>query len=378
MKLSDVAQEVTAKVTERPAKAKSKAGVLSDFKWKVWAKHLALGLGGFLLFYVALAIMKEGAATLSSLFQEVLAVTNVFDSMGLGWWMAWAMQSGSPVAAVAIAMLSAGTITPSQTYTMIAGSRLGASLIVLQMGFFYALREGKFRSSLTAGVLSLLLTASTLLIALPVGLLTLRQGWFDGVRPDALRRFGGSAGDLLEPLLSPVVKLLPGWALFVFGAVLIFFSFKLFDKALPQFNLEDTDLGQINRLVYRPTLMFLMGLVVTFVTMSVSISVGLLVPLSVRGYMRRENIMAYILGANVSTFFDTLIAAVLLGDPQGVVVVLVLMVVTAVISLLVVLFAYRQYERLISSALDWVTERKKNFALFIAIALIIPLVLVLL
>jgi Na+/phosphate symporter len=142
--------------------------------------------------------------------------------------------------------------------------------------------------------------------------------------------------------------------------------------------LERTDFSQVPRLVYRPEIMFLMGLVITLLTMSVSISVGILVPLSARGYMRRENIIPYILGANISTLVDTLVAAALLGDPRAVTVVVTHMVCAAIVSLLLILVAYRSFERAISDALAWITSQRRNFALFLGVILVIPVVLILL
>lgn len=345
--------------------------------WQVWAKHIAFGLSGILLFAFALGVMKAGAATLTPFIREQLNVTNAWDSLGLGWLMAWLVQSGSPVAALAMAMLSARTLSPIQGFTMIAGSRLGASFVVLQLGFLYALKEQDRRKSLVTGVLSLLLTASVMAISIPVGILLLELGWFDGLQLPMLMHFGGIIGGGLDVLVAPLEATLPGWLLFGLGIALVVAGFKLFDMALPNLNLERTNFGQINRIVYRPPFMFLMGLLLTFITMSVSISVGILVPLSARGYLRRENIIAYIMGANVSTFFDTLVAAVVLGDPYGVTVVLIHMICAAVISLLIVLFFYRQYESAISWTLGWIIRRMLNFAIFLGIAFVIPFILML-
>ena len=59
------------------------------------------------------------------------------------------------------------------------------------------------------------------------------------------------------------------------------------------------------RVAYRPWFMFAVGLGVTVLTLSVSVSLSLLVPLAARGYIRRENVVPYILGANITTFVDT-------------------------------------------------------------------------
>jgi sodium-dependent phosphate cotransporter len=164
----------------------------------------------------------------------------------------------------------------------------------------------------------------------------------------------------------------------VVGVGLVTLSFRFLDRAVPAVHLERTGFGQIPRLVYRPGVMFLMGLLVTVVTMSVSISVGILVPLSARGYVRRENIIPYILGANISTLVDTLAACVFLGAPQTLSVVVVHMAATTLVSLPVVLIAYRPYERAISNVLAWVTSGRAHLALFLGVVFVVPLVLVLL
>jgi Na+/phosphate symporter len=277
-----------------------------------WRKPV-LALSGFLLFVFALGLMKEGAGGLAPLLQGRLAITNGADSLGFGWLTAYLVLSGSPVAAAAVALLSAGALSPSYAFTMIAGSRLGASFIVLLIGFIYALRGHERWTALAAGVLSLLLTGSIQLLALPMGLLILGRGWLDHFFPPALDKLAAGVNRGLEPLIDPLAAFLPAWALFVVGVGLVTLSFRLFDQAMPQVHLEKTDFGQTTRLIYRPEVMFLMGLVITLLTMSVSISIGILVPLSTRGYIRRENIIPYILGANISTLADTLVAAALLG-----------------------------------------------------------------
>ncbi|HEC35209.1 MAG TPA: hypothetical protein ENI39_01585, partial [Anaerolineae bacterium] len=120
-------------------------------------RRLGLGLCGFLLFVLALALMKEGAGGLASLLHDHLEVTNAADSMGFGWLMACVVLSGSPAAAAAMALLRADALRPIQAFAMVTGSRMGASFTILLLGFVYALRERERWAALTAGVLSFLL-----------------------------------------------------------------------------------------------------------------------------------------------------------------------------------------------------------------------------
>jgi Na+/phosphate symporter len=87
--------------------------------------------------------------------------------------------------------------------------------------------------------------------------------------------------------------------------------------------------------------MFLLGSAVTLLSMSVSVSVGLLVPLSARGYVRRENVIPYIMGANITTFIDTLIASILMNNPHSFTIVFVEMLSVSLVSLTVLTTLYR-------------------------------------
>jgi len=209
-----------------------------------WKKPV-LALFGFLLFVFALGLMKEGAGGLAPLLQGRLAITNGADSLGFGWLTAYLVLSGSPVAAAAVALLSAGALSPPRAFTMIAGSRLGASFIVLLIGFIYALRGHERWTALAAGVLSLLLTGSIQLLTLPMGLLILGRGWLDHFSLPALDKLANGVNRGLEPLIDPLAAFLPAWALFVVGVGLVTLSFRLFDQAMPQVPGGHADRGSV-------------------------------------------------------------------------------------------------------------------------------------
>jgi solute carrier family 34 (sodium-dependent phosphate cotransporter) len=342
------------------------------------ARPVGSGLVGLALFVYALGLMKEGAEGLAPLLRDWLRVDGALDALGFGWLMAYVIQSGSPVAAAAMSLLSVEIFTPVQCYMAVAGSRIGAGLMVLQLGVIYTLRGHKSRKALSAGILSLLLTGSVMVVSLPLGLLALEAGWLAEISIPGMALFADVIDLLLKPVVAPLAGVLPGWALFALGVGVVTLSFQLIDRALNAVDLKTTTVGEANRLIYRPPVMFLLGFLVTLLTMSVSISLGILVPLSARGYVRRENMIPYVMGANISTLVDTLAAAALLGDPQGITVVLIHMLAGALISLLVIILVYTVYVRAISGALRWITRKRWHFAFFVGVIFLIPLFLILL
>ena len=340
-----------------------------------WPK-VGLFILSLYLFILALTLMKDGARGLAPLVEDRFSLNNAANTMGFGWFFAYLVMSGSPVAASALTFLDAGIITPVQTFTMIIGSRMGASFIILFIGFIYVLRGRNRSTSLSMGLLSFTVTGTLQVGSVIIGTLLLMSG--------VLERFslgnGAAVNSVTDLLIEPIASLfeayLPTWALFLVGLGLILLTFNLFDRCLPEMTIKESQVGRVSRLVYNPMIMFLLGSAVTLVSMSVSVSLSILVPLSHRGFVRRENVIPYIMGANITTFIDTLLAAVLLNNHAAVSVVLAEMLGVALTSLLLLLIAFRSYERGSLRFVHWVTEKNVHLALFMFTIFVIPLILI--
>jgi Na+/phosphate symporter len=155
-------------------------------------------------------------------------------------------------------------------------------------------------------------------------------------------------------------------------------AFKLFDAVLPEVDPENSRFGNLANAIYRPMIMFLIGAAFTSMTLSVSVSLTLLVPLSTRGYIRRENIVPYIMGANITTFVDTLFASLLLNSPRAFTIVLVEVTCVTFFSLLSLLFFYRPYQRGMNRLMDTILTNRWTLLGFVTTLVAIPLLLLLL
>ncbi len=330
-----------------------------------------------LTFVLGIFLMKDGAAALGPLVRERFAVGGFADGLGFGWLMSYLILSGSPVAGAAMAFLDAGVVDRFGAYGMVVGSRFGGSFIVLFIGFVYLLRGRDRSASLSMGMLSLLVAGSVQLPAIPLGLWMVGGGWLDGWDPG----FGAGLADLLDrffgPLTAALAARLPEWGVFLVGLAVIFVSFKLFDLSLPEMTLRESRVGRVGAFVYRPWVMFVLGGAVTLVSMSVSISLGLLVPLSQRGLVRRENVVPYIMGANVSTFIDTLLAAVLIGNAEAMGVVAAGMLSLAIVSLGLLAIGFQTYERGLLRFVDGILASRRSLGIFMVLIFALPVLLLL-
>lgn len=336
---------------------------------------IAIFIVSLFLFILAITLMKEGARDLAPLVRDRFKVTNAANSLGFGWIFAYVVMSGSPVAAAALTFFDAGVIDKMGAFTMITGSRLGASFIVLFIGFIYVLRGRNRANSLGMGLLSLTVTGSTYLVGLIVGVTLLRSGVLDVVQLHSGATLSSITDFVFDPITNFFLSFLPRWSLFLVGFGIILGSFNLFDRCLPEMSLKESQLGRVSRLVYRPWVMFMVGGLVTMISMSVSVSLSILVPLSQRGFVRRENVIPYIMGANITTFIDTLLAAVLLNNPAAFTVVLTEMLSVALVSAVILATVYQRYARSILRLVAWVSDDNRHLAIFMFIILFVPVIL---
>lgn len=344
---------------------------------RVAPEKIALFMVSLFLFALAINLMKEGARGVAPLIRNSVVISGTANSLGFGWLFAYVIMSGSPVAAAALTFFDAGVIDKLGAFAMITGSRLGAGFIVLFIGFVCVLRGRDKTTSLSMGLLSLTVTGSTYLIGLAIGAVVLQLGILDQVQLNSGVLLGSIIDVLFGPIINVLVANLPGWALFILGIGIIIVSFNLFDRCLPEMTLKESQLGRMSRLVYRPWIMFALGATITLISMSVSVSLSILVPLSHRGFVRRENIIPYIMGANITTFIDTLLAAILLNNPPAFTIVLVEMASITLVSVIILALVFHPYERGMLNFVNWITKRDRNLVIFMTTIFVVPLILLL-
>jgi Na+/phosphate symporter len=172
-----------------------------------------------------------------------------------------------------------------------------------------------------------------------------------------------------------LARTLPGFVLFVAGVLALLGAFKVFDRLLPELSSGSGPVAMAGSVIFRPWAMFLIGAGVTSLTLSVSVSLSLLVPLAAKGYVRRENVWPYILGANITTFIDTLFAGALVGHPDAVRIVALLMACVTLFSLPIVFLAPHAFERLVDRVARRATRSVRSLAVFVALLLLVPALL---
>jgi solute carrier family 34 (sodium-dependent phosphate cotransporter) len=328
-------------------------------------------LGALFLFILAIQLMKEGAAAIAPRLQGTFPVDNMISTLGLGWLGAYVVLSGSPVALAALALENAGATNDLQTFTMLTGSRLGASFIVLLVGFLYAIRSRNRRDSIGIGVLALTMTAVVYVPAMFLGYGAYKAGLLGGIEWHASAGLINAIDAVWGPIVNAGADVLPGPLLFPIGLAVILASFKLLDQVLPALDGERQAESRLDWM-RRPWPMFALGCLAALLTLSVSVALTVLVPLASKGYVSRREAIPYIAGANATTLADTLVAAMILGDPTGVQVVLAQAVAVLVITILLLALAYRPLQLVVLALDDWIVATTPRLVLFVVGLFLLP------
>ncbi len=337
-------------------------------------RRILLGLSGIFFFILGIQLMKNVASLVGPLLQTVLGrfTDTAWHALAFGWLSAYAVLSGSPVAAMALSFYATGYLTAETTFFMIMGSRLGAAFIVLVIGAVAVARGKPREKALAMGVLSFLVTYSIYIPAILFGWILIRLGahtWIEIPTPSALLDY---INRYFNPIVAWIVDRFVPFLAFLIAAVAIYAGLALFDKAFGQREVQELKSPRMHRYLKHPAVAFAVGALVTLASTSVSLSFGLLVPLYLNGYIDRREIVPYMMGANITTFIDTLIAAFLFGGGIAANIVFIEMASVTLFSI-VALSGYGRYSRAIDRAYTWIFHRNWALAGFVILLFAVPL-----
>jgi Na+/phosphate symporter len=176
---------------------------------------------------------------------------------------------------------------------------------------------------------------------------------------------------------------LPPLVNFFGGLVLLIVSFKLVDVLMPELTEEQLQGSRMNWLRHKWP-MFALGIVATVATMSVSVALTILVPLVAKGYVKREDLIPYIVGADLGTLVDKLIVAFIVGigvkNPElaasPVRIILAEIIGTATVGLFIMGFAYKPFRSAIWKFQRQMLRSKPRLAAFTGSLFFIPLIII--
>jgi Na+/phosphate symporter len=171
----------------------------------------------------------------------------------------------------------------------------------------------------------------------------------------------------MTPWIDALLSFIPAWSGMIIGCALLMLSLRESEKHMSAVFATEVSQNLLQSTFGDPIKSFLAGLVFTILVPSTSVMVSLLVPLTATKLIGSDQqILPYILGANIGTVFDVMVAALVTGDPAAIGIWLVHLTIN-IVGALLFLPLLTPFVRFVHKANDFLTGSRNRTVLFFSL-----------
>lgn len=325
-----------------------------------------------------------GKGVLSSFFE---ATSNPFVALVIGILGTTLVQSSSVSTSMIVAMVGAGTLSVEGAVPMIMGANIGTTVTNTIVSLGHASRPEEFRRAFAAATCHDFFNFMAVAILLPLEMATgfLRHTATKiatGIAGTGGGKFPNPVKDATKAVIKPVKNLFADITdhkqaqaimLIVFSALVIFAALFLIVSVLRKVSASSSE-GFLTRALGKSAYLgVLVGVVVTVMVQSSSITTSTLIPLAGAGLITLEAVFPITVGANIGTTVTALLASLAL-PPEALHLGLTIALVHLLFNLcgVIIVFAH-PYMRAIplrmARRLADVAVRSRKYALLYVVAL---------
>ena len=337
-------------------------------------RNVAGSLIALYFFISAIVLIKESAALMGEFLAQniVLVVRDTTSAVFAGWITTALLHSSGAFDSIVVAFTASGAMPLSLAVASILGAELGTTVTPFLISVFGRLRgKGEHAAVFNVTLSHVIYNLLTLAIFYPgevfFGLLTkiAQQGSYIFVRAAWLKEIP-SLLDVITPWVGPFLDVIPAWAGIIIGGATLVLALGGVEKYMTEIFSMPKSWNLIRATFKKPIRAFFAGLIFTMLVPSTTVMVSLLIPLASSGVLSADYyILPYILGANIGTVFDVMVAALATGDPISMGVWLVHLSVN-VIGALIFFPLLKPFSKLVKYSADKVAASPK-LTLFITI-----------
>ena len=257
-------------------------------------------------------ILEATSSPLIGLFIGILATTIV--------------QSSSTTTSIVIGMVAAEAIGVRSAIFMIMGANIGTTVTAKLVSLGHITRKAEFRRAFAASSVHDTFNLITVSLLYPLeyffNILEHSATWMGRIFVDVTGIT--KPENYLKKITAPVVEGLADlldkipWLVLLVSVVITFFMLWAIVKLLQSLVLKKLE-SFFDTYVFRNLAMsFVVGLILTVMVQSSSITTSLIVPLAGAGVLRLQQIFPFTIGANIGTTITGLLAALAVAGQPGI------------------------------------------------------------
>ncbi len=293
----------------------------------------ALVVGLLYLFLVGVKLLESGVKDLGSdtaggLFN---GITNPIAALCVGILATVLVQSSSVTTATIVGLVAAGQLPLDMAVPMIMGANIGTSVTNTIVSLGSARQTENFRLGFTAATMhdffNLIAVAILFPLELATGFLQNTATWIaehlpigsDATFDSPIKAAVGWGASLVEDFCARFIDstTLLGWVLIVIGIGIIFATLTFITKNMRVLIASRIESSMNAALAKSGMMAMMVGVLITVMVQSSSITTSILVPLAASGILLVRNAYPITLGANIGTTVTALLAALATGVVGG-------------------------------------------------------------
>jgi sodium-dependent phosphate cotransporter len=279
------------------------------------------------LFLLSIFLLGEafnlfGEEFANSIFQ---ATSNPIVGLMIGILATAVIQSSSTTTTLIVGMVGTGTISFESSIAMVMGANIGTSVTNTIVSMGHIARGDEFKRAFAGAMCHDFFNVCAVIALLPLQIKFNIIGRSAHVLESIFAGFGGlKLSSPLKAMTKPVAQQIvsltgdSGWLTIVIAFLFLFIALRYIVKVLKSMVLARVE-KFFQRYVFRtPILSLLLGMFLTAMVQSSSITTSMVVPLIGAGVISIPQIYPYLLGANVGTTITAFLASFVTGSHEAV------------------------------------------------------------
>jgi sodium-dependent phosphate cotransporter len=286
-------------------------------------------LASLYLFFFSLELMGTSLKMFGSGLAESLIQTTTNPMVGLfiGILATSIIQSSSSTTSIVVGLVAGGALNVSNAIPIVMGANIGTSVTNTLASLTQINRSFEFQRSFSAAIVHDFFNVLAVIAIFPLQYFTNFLGRAASFMGEQFQHIGGLK--FLSPvkaITKPVVGVLRDligdypWILLALALVCLLFSLSQMVKSLKALVVTKAE-AWFDRYLFKTALRaFFVGLMLTAMVQSSSITTSLAVPLAGAGLLTLVQIFPYTLGANIGTTVTAILAALVTGNLSAIIV----------------------------------------------------------
>jgi sodium-dependent phosphate cotransporter len=289
--------------------------------------RLAALLALLYIFFVSISLMGASFKFFGKDFARQLLETTSNPCVGLfiGILATSLVQSSSTTTSMTVGLVAGGGLDVSHAIPIIVGANIGTSVTNTLVSLGHVGRESEFRRAFAAATVHDFFNLLAVIVVFPLQLATNFLGYAATFLGENFANAGGFV--LFNPVkasVNPAVDAIVaatgqnGYIKLAVSVLMLFFSLRFIVKNLRALIIGKVEAFFSSRLFKDARRSFMLGLVLTVLVQSSSITTSLAVPLAGAGILTLVQIFPMTLGANVGTTITAMMASMVTGEVTAV------------------------------------------------------------